>query len=553
MEAGGRTSFQAAGPLRAAYEGVDWRATALGPVEGWSPALRSTIDLVLNTRFPMAVFWGPQFVVLYNEAYTELIGDKHPDALGQTAGRVFSEAMGFIGPMMEGVLAGRTNHWYEDAAVPLHRRGFLEECYFTFSYSPVRGAGDVVEGVLIVATETTSRVVSARRQEVLSHLSDRLSRARDLEELAEQTCSVLRTDVADLPVVDLHLPGLRPRSTASTPALDPTPPVGASGRRLVPDTRDGTTTVWAALQPRHDAGPNGPTNEDPSDGMMVVRCSPQLPFDRHYRLFVRQVADAVAHGMSRLATHAAELALHEQERSFSTALQRSLLSSPPQSTDLRIAVRYEPATDLAQVGGDWYDAFLLPDGALALTVGDVAGHDRDAAAGMAQVRNLLRGIAFTMAEPPAVVMRALDEAMAGLAVETIATAILARVERESDGSHPPRLVLRWTNAGHPPPALIRPDGTVELLTGTPDVLLGALPDTDRVDHARVLERGSTVVLYTDGLVERRSHDIDHGLDWLMQTLSRHPATDHEQLADALLAEQVAGNEDDVAVLVLQVP
>ena len=111
-------------------------------------------------------------------------------------------------------------------------------------------------------------------------------------------------------------------------------------------------------------------------------------------------------------------------------------------------------------------------------------------------------------------------------------------------------MLRWTNAGHPPPALIRPDGTVELLTGTPDVLLRALPDTDRVDHARVLERGSTVVLHADGLVERRAQDIDHGLDSFTRTLSRHPATDHEQLADALLAEQVAGNEDGVAILVL---
>ena len=535
------------------YEAVDWQATALGPVEGWTSALHSTVDLMLNTRFPMAVFWGPRFVVLYNQAYTELIGDKHPHALGQTAAEVFPEAMDFIGPMMEGVLAGRTDHWYEDAAVPLHRRGFLEECYFTFSYSPVRGMHDLVEGVLIVAAETTTRVVSARRQELLAHLAECLSGARDLDELAEQTCSALRTDVADLPVVTLHLPGLEPRSTSPTSTLEPTPPVTAPGHRLVQDARDGSTTVWATLQPRHQGESSTPVREDEPDGVLVVRCSPQLPYDRHYQLFISQVADAVGHGMSRLATRAAELALHEQERSFSTALQRSLLTSPPQSTDLRIAVRYEPATDVAQVGGDWYDAFVLPDGALAVTIGDIAGHDRDAAAGMAQVRNLLRGIAHTLGEPPAVVMGALDKAMAGLAVETIATAILARVERESDESQNPRLVLRWTNAGHPPPALISPDGTVELLSGTPDVLLGVLPDDDRVDHTCVLEPGSTVVFYTDGLVERRFQDLDHGLGWLTQTLARHQAATHEQLADTLLAQQMADNEDDVAILVLQVP
>jgi serine phosphatase RsbU (regulator of sigma subunit) len=256
--------------------------------------------------------------------------------------------------------------------------------------------------------------------------------------------------------------------------------------------------------------------------------------------------------MSRLATRAAELALHEQERGFSTALQRSLLSSPPQFDNLRVAVRYEPATDVAQVGGDWHDSFVLPDGALAVTVGDIAGHDRDAAASMAQVRNMLRGIAYTMEEPPGAVMTALDKAMAGLAVDTIATAILARVERESSAGDGQRLVLRWTNAGHPPPALISPDGAVELLTGPPDVLLGVLPEGDRIDHTRVLEQGSTVVFYTDGLIDRRSQDLTDGFEWLSRTLSRHATEDHEQLADTLLTEQMAGSEDDVAILVLRV-
>ncbi|MCW2818030.1 MAG: serine/threonine-protein phosphatase [Marmoricola sp.] len=544
--------FEAAGPLRSAYDAVDWPGTALGPVRDWSPALRATIDLMLNSHFPMAVLWGAEFVVIYNEAYTELIGDKHPGALGRTAPQVFPEAMDFIGPMMEGVMTGQSNYWYEDAAVPLHRRGFLEECYFTFSYSPVRGEGGLVEGVLIVAAETTTSVVSARRQELLAQLAERLGGASDLDALAEQTCAVLRTDAADLPVVDLHLPGAHARSTGPTVSLDPLPPAASSGRDLVASTSDGTTTVWLPMQPQHDERSDRPGWDRSSGGMMVVQCSDQLDFDHDYRLFVRLVAAAVGHGVGRLATRAAELALQEQERGFSAALQRSLLSSPPQSDSLRIAVRYEPATHIAQVGGDWHDSFVLPDGALAVTIGDIAGHDRDAAAAMAQVRNLLRGLAYTMAEPPAAVMTALDRAMAGLAVDTIATAILARVEREPAAVGGRRLVLRWTNAGHPPPALIGPDGAVELLTSTPDVLLGVLPHTDRVDHTRVLEPGSTVVFYTDGLVDRRSQDLGEGFDWLTQTLSSHAHEDHEQLADSLLASQMAGNEDDVAILVLRV-
>lgn len=551
MTASGAASFEAAGPLQSHYKAVDWQATSLGPVEEWTPALLATVDLMLNTNFPMAVLWGPDFVVLYNQGYTDLIGDKHPSALGSTAAQVFPEAMDFIGPMMEGVLAGRGNHWYEDAAVPLHRRGYLEECYFTFSYSPVSGGGGEVEGVLIVATETSVRVVTSRRQTLLAHLLERLVGVRDLDELAEQTCAALRTDAADLPVVDLYLDGVRARSTGSDLSLDPVPPAGTSGERLVADTHDGTTTVWLPLERREDEPSLLSDIESPPSGMMVARCSDQLPFTPGYELFLRLVADAVAHSMSRLAARAAEVALHEQEHDFSTALQRSLLSAPPQSDDIRVAVRYEPATAAAQVGGDWHDCFVLPDGALAVTIGDVAGHDRDAAAGMAQVRNMLRGIAYTLEEPPAAMMRALDKAMDGLGMNTIATAIMGRIDREStDGRQ--RLVLRWTNAGHPPPVLISPEGEVELLTGTPDVLLGVLPEGDRVDHARTLEPGSSVVFYTDGLVDRRSQDLDHGFDWLTRTLSHHAGQDHEQLADTLLAEQMPDSDDDVAILVLHV-
>ena len=552
MTPAGAGAFEAAGPLQPAYEAVDWAATPLGPVGDWTPALRSTVDLMLNTHFPMAVFWGPEFVVVYNEGYTELIGDKHPAALGRTAPQVFPEAMDFIGPMMEGVYAGETNYWYEDAPVPLLRRGFLEECYFTFSYSPVRGDGGVIEGVLIIAAETTTRVLSVRRHELLAQLVERLGGARDLHELAELTCAVLRTDAADLPAVDLYLAGLTPRSTEPTPSLHPVPPAGAAGRRLLADTRDGTTTVWLPLERRHDDGSGRLGDASVSSGMMVVRCSDRLPFDHDYRLFLRLVAGAVGHGMARLTTRAAEVAVHEQERRFSTALQRSLLTSPPQSDTVRIAVRYEPATDLAQVGGDWHDSFVLPDGALAVTIGDIAGHDRDAAAGMAQVRNMLRGIAYSIEEPPGSVMTALDKAMAGLAVDTIATAILARIEPEATASPGQRRVLRWTNAGHPPPALISPDGVVELLTGTPEVLLGVLPDSDRADNTRVLEPGTTVVFYTDGLIDRRTQGIDEGFEWLVRTLTRHPSEDPNRVADILLAEQMPGSEDDVAILVLRV-
>ena len=168
----------AAGDLRRAYQEVDWAATPVGPAALWSPALRSALDLALNTRFPVTLFWGPEFVLVYNEAFVELIGDKHPAALGRPARVVFPEAWDTIGPMMHAVLAGNGATWVEDERVPLWRSGRLEECWFTFSYSPVRGEDGVIEGVLDIATETTRQVLALRRLELLGRSAMSWGRSR---------------------------------------------------------------------------------------------------------------------------------------------------------------------------------------------------------------------------------------------------------------------------------------------------------------------------------------------------------------------------------------
>ena len=238
-------------------------------------------------------------------------------------------------------------------------------------------------------------------------------------------------------------------------------------------------------------------------------------------------------------------------RRLSEALQRSLLTAPPQPDHLQIAVRYLPAAQDAQVGGDWYDAFLTRGGTTSLVIGDVAGHDQDAAATMAQVRNLLRGVAQVMGEPPAAVLAGLDAALADLAVGALATAVLAQVEQDERDAELGLRVLRWSNAGHPPPLLVRPDGTAELLTRPVDLLLGIDADTLRADHTQVLEPGVTVLLYTDGLVERRGESLDEGLEWLRSAGARHAGLGLEQLCDALLAELGDDMEDDIAVLALR--
>ena len=259
------------------------------------------------------------------------------------------------------------------------------------------------------------------------------------------------------------------------------------------------------------------------------------------------LAAQCAQTLERIRARAAEQERHAAVQGMAEALQRSLLTEPPQADHLEVAVRYLPAATEAQVGGDWYDAFLLRDGRTALVIGDVTGHDRHAAAAMAQVRNVLRGVAHSQPGSPASVLAALDGALRDLAVDTLATAVLATVER---GSGDDRL-LRWSNAGHPPPLLVGADGGVRLLTSEPDLLLGFDPTALRTDHEVPLEPGATVLLYTDGLVERREASIDDGTARLVETVGRWASAPLEELCDRVLGDLAGAVDDDVALLALR--
>ncbi|SDO53428.1 Bacteriophytochrome (light-regulated signal transduction histidine kinase) [Klenkia soli] len=235
-------------------------------------------------------------------------------------------------------------------------------------------------------------------------------------------------------------------------------------------------------------------------------------------------------------------------------LQRSMLSEPPQPDHVQMAVRYVPAAREAQVGGDWYDAFTQPDGATVLVIGDVAGHDIEAAAVMGQLRGLLRGIAYDSDHGPAGVLSRLDAAVEGLQLGAIASVVVARLEQTPEEAEQGITRLRWSNAGHPPPVVLDPDGSTQLLDGggRADLLLGVLPGATRRDHVVTLSRGSTVLLYTDGLVERRDQGFDEGIDALRQRLPGMVGTPVVELVDTLLEEFLPERaEDDVALVAVR--
>ncbi|KQS97426.1 SpoIIE family protein phosphatase [Cellulomonas sp. Leaf395] len=249
--------------------------------------------------------------------------------------------------------------------------------------------------------------------------------------------------------------------------------------------------------------------------------------------------------------------LFGRQREIAVALQRSLLASPTPSEDLHVVVRYVATAEAAQVGGDWYDAFTQPSGETVVVIGDVMGHDTPAAAAMSQLRTLLRGIAHTGGGTPAQVLTSLEDAVRALGIDTMATAVVLRLE-EADDRVDDATTLRWTNAGHLPPLLIAPDGTVTELAAPAELLLGLHPGTPRTDHVVRVPRGSTVLLYTDGLVERRGEHLRVGLDRLVAQVveltrddgAGRAGRDLDGLVDELLRRLVPESEadDDVAVL-----
>jgi hypothetical protein len=286
-------------------------------------------------------------------------------------------------------------------------------------------------------------------------------------------------------------------------------------------------------------------------GSLVVGWADPHPFPPAELAVLDALAAQCSYGLERIQPRQAELAVAAQVHRMSETLQRSMLTEPDQPDHLQLAVRYAPAADHARVGGDWYDAFLDRDGALCLVIGDVAGHDRNAAAIMGQLRNLLRGIVYAVGDPPDAILATLDGAIRHLDITPFATAVLAKVEQTPADAAAGQRRLRWTNAGHPAPLLIDPDGTARFLDTAPEMFLGAATGATRSDHEQLLVPGSTLLLYTDGLVERRDADIDTGLHWLAQTAARFADRSLDELCDTLLAAVDAHTDDDVALLAVR--
>jgi serine phosphatase RsbU (regulator of sigma subunit) len=274
-------------------------------------------------------------------------------------------------------------------------------------------------------------------------------------------------------------------------------------------------------------------------GVMSVGSRTEREFTDEEKRLLGLVADRAALAIS----HAR---LYEHEHGIAETLQRSLLpGSLPSLPGISVAARYLPARAEAQVGGDWYDVVPLDDGGLALTIGDVSGHGVEAASLMGRVRDALRAAALEGEEiAPATerVDRLMQSQRSG--GDAIVTALFAVLG--ADGSE-----LRFTSAGHPPPLIVRPDGTAEFLEGGLSTPLGVASNGRRFARDVRLEPGSLLLLYTDGLVERRDESIAAGMARLAAA-ARAAGRDPERFCDTVVDEMLGteGPADDVALLVV---
>lgn len=310
---------------------MDWSTTPLGAPSSWSPALRTAFGLALHSRSPMMLFWGPELVLVYNDACLPSLQERHPAAMGKRAADFFRQTWPSILSELLPVIRDARPLWREDHLVPVLRADAIEEAYWTYSNSPVFEDGGVPGGVLTMFTETTARVLASRRDRTLRAIAERLESIGSADELLPAALDVLGEAPCDVPFAfALDRSGAAPRidcvmggstatlgdaaraSAAAQPGtVIPLAPVHVDRSRWPEPVRRGFV---AELPPRDDL---------PAE-LVVVGLSPRLPFDAAYRAFLEQVTSYIALARARVTEF--------ERRARAKAEQRSLLLQSPIAT-----------------------------------------------------------------------------------------------------------------------------------------------------------------------------------------------------------------------------
>lgn len=521
--------------------GHDWSSTPLGPPEQWSAELRAAVRTCLSTRFPMLVVAGPEMIKIYNDGYVSVLGsEKHPRALGAPAQEIWQEIWDTIGPDFHQVYETGEPSWWEDEQLVIDRNGFPEECYFRWSYSPILDDGGHVIGVVDIVTETTSAVLSKRRLSCLTDLGAEVARAKSVTEVCLRATAAMARWRPAIQAADVYLAvddelilaasNRRGRHQAAAPSIPDPAPIVHNELRLVPSDRP----------VREVTLPIGGEASGDAIGAMVLALNELRPFDAEYVQFVELAASTVGAALDRTRRHAIEV---DEYRHIGDTLQQAMLQ--PASNFRTVAARYLAATGNLAVGGDWYDVIQLPNGNRGLVVGDCVGHGLDAAAAMSQLRAAARAM-LLQGNSPAETLDGLHHFSHSVEGAFNATAVCMVVDPAAGD-------LTYARAGHPYPLVVTKDGPVWLddVGGPP---LGLAPEPGYKDSSRHLDLDDLIILYSDGLIERRGESIDVGFQRLAEAAAHLHGHGAEDVVDQLVGSLLpAVPTDDVVVVVKQVP
>ena len=193
------------GEMGTMMRGFDWTGCALSGPTTWPQSLRAAVSIMLNSRYPIALYWGPELALLYNDAWSAIPGEKHPWAMGRPGREVWPEIWDAIAPLFDRVLATGEGVWQEDELLPMHRHGYLEECYYNFTFSPVRGEDGRIDGIFNAVVETTDRVLSERRLRTLSRMGERANASLSVDDACSWAVAILAENAADVPFALVYL------------------------------------------------------------------------------------------------------------------------------------------------------------------------------------------------------------------------------------------------------------------------------------------------------------------------------------------------------------
>lgn len=699
--------FVGSSEMAARMAAFDWADSPLGPVSGWSPSLRTAVGICLSSRYPMVIWWGAELVLLYNDAWVPILGpEKHP-ALGLPGRQVWPEMWHITGSQLHSVLQTGEATFSDNQLLPARRFGYLEEAYFTYSYSAVHEETGAVGGAFTAVTETTPRVLSERRLRSLKTLSEATALAAiradaTLDTVAAAGLAALGDNRADVPFAAVYARrpgestarlvgsmGLTEPSTLPSPVAEPTAPwwrPGASVMRsqaLLPQWADAVlpganpvgdappaTAVILSIQPGDDVAglvlvagvtPYRQLDEEFSDYLSLVAAQLSravgdarvVTADREARqrdatlsrfaaVLARsstptellaaaashiggafpgakvRIAQWDAHAgqpavlafpptvdgddaaeevtaalevvRNRPATSvltvntdqgttvlAAPLGAHaavamelpvsfsrsedrdlfgllgshlrqalviarefEQHRAAAITLQDAILG--PTELPHGFAVRYTPAVEPFEVGGDWYDLVPLDGDCIGIVVGDCVGRGLPAAAAMGQLRSAAQALLLRTGDP-AQTLDSLDRFARRVPAAVGTTVFCAVVDQAAS-------TIRYSSAGHPPPIVVGPGMSRTRLERAPGLPLAVADPQPRPEAVAGLAAGATLLLYTDGLIERRHESLTEGIERAAAVLASCAEMHPEEVADQLMTALAppTGYDDDVAVL-----